>query len=64
MEFLFQTIFRSPKTTIAGIIGAVVWFAGQYGVVVSKEVADAAVIVTMFFVGILAKDATTSHTQE
>ncbi len=64
MEFLYQSIFKSWKTTLAGLVGGVVWLAAQYGVVITPEVADGVIVVALFIIGLLSKDSTASHTQE
>lgn len=64
MELIFQSIFNSPKTTISGIVGAVVWFLGQNGILLTPEQSGSLVVVVMLFLGFFAKDSTATHTEK
>lgn len=64
MEFLYQSFFKSWKTTMTAIVGGIVWFLGQNGIVITPEQSNAVVLVALMLIGILSKDANTSHTQE
>ena len=61
MEVIFQSIFKSWKTTITAIVGGAVWLAAQYGIVITPEQSGAVVVVAMMVVGFLSKDADKSH---
>ena len=61
MDFIFQTLFKSWKTTITAIVGGAVWLAGQYGIVITPEQSGAVVVVAMMVIGFLSKDADKSH---
>jgi hypothetical protein len=61
MELIYRTIFTSWKTTLTGIVGALVWFLGQHGVVISPEQSQAVVVVALLIISFFAKDANKSH---
>lgn len=57
-----ETILKSIgnwKTTLTAIVGFVAYMAGQFGIVITPEQANAIVVVAMLIVGFFAKDATT-----
>ena len=64
MEFVYQSLFKSWKTTVTAIVGAAVWFLGQNGIVVTPEQSNAVVVVALLIIGFVAKDADSSHTQK
>lgn len=64
MEFIYQSLFKSWKTTVTAIVGGVVWFLGQNGIVITPEQSNAVVLVAMLIIGFIAKDADSSHTQK
>lgn len=47
------------KTTLAGLIGLIAYVVASFGVEVSQEVQNAIVVVTVFIVGLFARDAST-----
>lgn len=60
-NFIYETIFRSWKTTVTAIIGGAVWLAGQYGVIITPEQSGAVVVVAMMIIGWFSKDADKSN---
>lgn len=61
MEFIFNTVFKSWKTTVTAVVAFLVWTAGQFGVLVPQDVATGAIAVAVFLIGLLSKDADASH---
>ena len=52
------------KTTLAGLIGLIAYVVASFGVEVSQEVQNAIVVVTVFIVGLFARDASTDDLKD
>lgn len=52
-----KLVFRDWKTTITGIIGAVVYLVSAFGVTVPPEVSNGIIAVVLFMIGLFAKDS-------
>lgn len=44
-------------TTLAGLLGLIAYVVANFGIEVSQEVQNAIVVVTIFVVGLLARDS-------
>jgi hypothetical protein len=59
-SLIFNTLFNNWKTTLAGIVGAVVTLAGTFGFHVPADVQTGIIAVALFVIGFFAKDADTT----
>jgi TRAP-type C4-dicarboxylate transport system permease large subunit len=64
METIFQSIFKSWKTTLTALISGGVWLAGQYGIVITPEQSNAVLVVGLLIIGFFAKDSDVSGTHK
>jgi hypothetical protein len=58
MDFLLSSIFKSWKTTLAGVISVAVFVAAKYGYHITPGQADALLVVALMAVAFFSKDAT------
>jgi hypothetical protein len=50
-------LLHNWQTTLASIIGLVAYVVGTFGIQVSSDVQNAIIILTVFVVGLLSRDA-------
>lgn len=61
MEIIYQTLFKSWKTTITTIVSAAVFLAAKFGYDVPSDVQIGIIAVSVWVIGFFSKDADKSH---